>query len=411
MIHEYHREELRHEDGAPQTPWIWNPPGLISTEADNGVITADFRDEQGHRITQEVRGSTPSRQSSFNESSIPYSHTDRHDSTPSRQGSHHRHDGLSSIYAPNTHNDPTPPRRSYDRPSDKSPDYTHDIHRDSAPSRQNSHDRPKETSSVQSLSTQSSLPPLDRPLSRPRDPSSVYYQRYHSPGASDSPPRQSPSRAVYTPEKSTPRRDKPEDASFTAKIDLQPTFSTNIVRIPNHYQSPSRRSSRDEDKVHNLSPTHTHNSSNNMLFSQLTQSMDRLNVGDNSSRPIVRHSSLPIYAPSSFTAGTSELVDEPASILSPLVYSATPKSIAYPIARGYSVPEIHGTHLNTIPEVSPVIGKNLPPSDRTSPASSNEGPPSTSSSSSTSSDPLPRPRTEIYSSVTPALRPGVQSPP
>jgi hypothetical protein len=401
------REELRGEDGAPQTPWIWNPPGLISTEADDGVITADFRDEQGHRIAQEVRGPTPSRQPSsdrITDPSLTYSHPDRRDLTPSRQNSHDRTNGL-SIYTQSSHSDTNLPRRSsYDRPSERSPDYPHDLRRDSTPSRQNSHDKPNEPSSAHSSSSPSSLPPLDRPLGRPKDPSSIYYQRYHSPGASDSPPRQSPSRASHTPDRSSQLsqwRDKPDDQSFTAKIDLQPTFSTNIVRIPDHYQSPSRRGSREDESSRNSASPHAHNPPSNPSVSQLTTRLDRLNVS-NSSGPVIRHSSLPIYASSSSTNGAPAIVDEPASILSPLMYGATPKPANRPVPRGYSVPEIRGPHLNTIPEASPAMGCVQHPSHHTSPASSQEG-------RSSTSNPLPPPPVEFSLTSAPPLR--VPTPP
>src|SRR6202035_1054562 len=104
MSHVSHRDELRGEDGAPQTPWIWNPPGLISTEADSGFITADLRDDQGHRIGQEPRGPTPSRQSSFDR--VPeLSSVSSVYPLPDRHGSNEQSNGPSSVYAHHPRND------------------------------------------------------------------------------------------------------------------------------------------------------------------------------------------------------------------------------------------------------------------------------------------------------------------
>jgi hypothetical protein len=45
------REELYSGDEAPQTPWIWHPPGLISKYAEEGVVTAQFDDSDESVIT------------------------------------------------------------------------------------------------------------------------------------------------------------------------------------------------------------------------------------------------------------------------------------------------------------------------------------------------------------------------
>ncbi|KAJ7637059.1 hypothetical protein FB45DRAFT_742081 [Roridomyces roridus] len=194
-----------------------------------------------------------------------------------------------------------------------------------------------------------SLPALNRPLDRPRQ-----YQREGS----------------YQPE------------TFTSTRDLQPTFSSNIVRTPQHYKTHSQLASRME----HLS---THSHSNSAASSQ--------------SNGLSRHSSLPAPLDSSTSSlaltGVANLVEEPTSMLSPLVIPAqhTHKPSTRPLGRHSSVPVVGASPLSAIPEGPAADGaarRHSPSrhhSRHTSPATSGSGhiltPPR--------SNPLPDPPQEL----------------
>jgi len=225
--------------------------------------------------------------------------------------------------------------------------------RDSTPSRRNSNDS-------MSTSNRSTLPSSDRPLGRPKDPSSAYQQRFNSPNASDASTRDSSSRSSFSNSSASSDRTASVSAqngfavqeSFTSKGELHPTFSTNIVRTPDYYQSASRRNSHEEETA-NRNPSSS--------LSYLTSRMERLGTSHTiqNTTALTRHSSMPssAYSTSSSSAviaHPSDFVDEPTTILSPLMMTTTPKVGIRPITRGQSVPEIRGgSALSAIPEVSP----------------------------------------------------------
>ena len=379
-----HREELygtvgEREDGPdgdqePHTPWIWNPRGLVENGSDQGIITADYRDSHGRRIAQESRGPTPSRQPSFDRSNDPSSsgHSQSHHLEPSqlRQASDPSH-----LNTKHHHRDLTPARHASEPPPDRRGSVDHSI----------------TSSSPTSHISRDALPPLDRPLDRPKDPSSMYYQRRHPEGT---PPSVSPS---VTRPGGAPDRPNPElrqDVTFTSKRELQPTFSTNIVRTPGHYQSPSPN--RNSTSTSSQS-TSSHGSSD----AQLAARMERVILSNaNNPVPLTRQSSLPSQlspsSSSSSMSGVSSFVDEPSSMLSPLMLGATPKPSTRSVSRHYSVPVIGGSSLSAIPETSPSPGSqtSLRPSPRhTSPAATSHErhvtPPNHLS------NPLPAPPVEI----------------
>ncbi|KAJ7138516.1 hypothetical protein C8R43DRAFT_1019388 [Mycena crocata] len=166
------------------------------------------------------------------------------------------------------------------------------------------------------------LPNLDRPLDRPRQYQSQSYQ--------------------------------PE--TFTSSRDLQPTFSTNIVRTPQHYKS--RSSSAGPSQSIYAPPT-----SRGSIDSQLASRMEHLstqsngsNFNSSQSNGLSRQSSLPaqLQGPpsSSSMSGVSSFVDEPASMLSPLVLPSTShKPSTRPLGRHSSVPAVSASSsLSAIPE-------------------------------------------------------------
>ncbi|KDR68462.1 hypothetical protein GALMADRAFT_231427 [Galerina marginata CBS 339.88] len=120
--------------------------------------------------------------------------------------------------------------------------------------------------------------------------------------------------------------------SFTSKIELQPTFSSKIVRTPDHYRN---------DSAHSSSPS-SHRSSRSSIDSQLSSRMASLSTGSssNTSAPLTRQSTMPLTSSSSFSSYysssptkmefasapmlTDHLSDEPDSMLSPLILTKTP---------------------------------------------------------------------------------------
>jgi hypothetical protein len=365
----------RGED-TPHTPWIWNPRGLVENTSDQGIITADYRDSLGRRFAQESRGPTPSRKASFDRSNDP-----------------------SASGQSQTHLREPPQFRQASDPSHLNPQHHR---RDLIPARHTSEPPPDRRGSVDHASTSSSpssqisrdvLPPLDRPLDRPKDPSSMYYQRRHPEGA-PSPTSQGVSRPSNSSDRPNP--EARQEVTFTAKRELQPTFSTNIVRTPGHYQSPSpSRSSTSNSASSQSTPSH------GSTDSQLAARMERVILSNASNPvPLTRQSSLPTQpSPSSSSSsmtGVSSFVDEPSSMLSPLMLGATPKPGTRSVSRHYSVPVIGGSSLSAIPETSPSPASlsSLRPSSRhTSPAATSHErhvtPPSHLS------NPLPAPPAEI----------------
>ncbi|KAJ7442481.1 hypothetical protein B0H11DRAFT_2093837 [Mycena galericulata] len=155
------------------------------------------------------------------------------------------------------------------------------------------------------------LPSLDRPLDRPRQ-----YQREGS----------------YQPE------------TFTAARELQPTFSSNIVRTPQHYRT--RSSSAGPSQPIYAPP------SRGSIDSQLASRMEHLSTSHSNS--LSRQSSLPaqLGGPSSSSmSGVSNFVDEPTSMLSPLVIPQTHKQSSRALGRHSSVPVVSASSsLSAIPE-------------------------------------------------------------
>ncbi|KAJ6590501.1 hypothetical protein DFH09DRAFT_1139525 [Mycena vulgaris] len=164
------------------------------------------------------------------------------------------------------------------------------------------------------------LPNMDRPLDRPRQ-----YQRDGAP---------------YQLE------------NFTSARELQPTFSPNIVRTPQHYQTRSS-SAGPSHPIYAPPPP-----SRGSIDSQLASRMEHLSTQPNSnSNSLSRQSSLPAQfgaqPGSSSMTGVASFVDEPSSMLSPLVGigSTGHKPSGRPLGRHSSVPVVGASSsLSAIPE-------------------------------------------------------------
>ncbi|PPQ97578.1 hypothetical protein CVT26_002306 [Gymnopilus dilepis] len=158
--------------------------------------------------------------------------------------------------------------------------------------------------------------------------------------------------------------------SFTEKIELQPTFSSKIIRTPEHY----RNTNGDSTSSPNRTPSRTSKSS---LDSQLSTRMSQMSIGSSSSTSsttLSRQSSLPLSSSSSFSSLYSasptkpefgsttapgpvladHFSDEPDSILSPLVLSNTPlpappKNLRS-VRNNHPNPLLATQSLDTIPE-------------------------------------------------------------
>lgn len=219
-------------------------------------------------------------------------------------------------------------------------------------------------SSIPSSSSRDALPKLDRPLARPKDPDFYRRRGLSPPKYSDhnlhirhtSSPVQD-----HSPPTAPPVSAQPAPESFTAKQELVPTFSSGIIRTPEYYRNSSRSSS--------VSSTRE-NSQGSM--DSVTSRIQRLSIssGSSSSRPepLTRHSSMP-STPSSTTSESSisgsTLVDEPSSMLSPLMIAQTPKpNNTRPVERHYTYPDMSGASaaqsLATISE-SPANTMDLTP--------------------------------------------------
>ncbi len=198
---------------------------------------------------------------------------------------------------------------------------------------------------------------------------SKYYDKVHTPwvwrprdlddAEEDSPSLKQSSNE--SPNDSRKNSENPADdhESFTAKRELQPTFSVKIVRTPDHYRrqssgsnpsTPSRASSRE---------------SRASMEAALSARLSHLSTGSGSgSQGSIGNSNTTSFDSSGSILG-DQLSDEPSTILSPLMMSHTPIPGSTPL-RGlrshYTHPVIsHG--LEPIPEVTNTSNdSNLTPS-------------------------------------------------
>ncbi|KAK0211496.1 hypothetical protein IW262DRAFT_1280790 [Armillaria fumosa] len=305
--------EENSDDDAPHTPWIWNPPGLVEKEDDQGTIQAEFRDALGNRILQS-RGPTPTRRRSSLE----------HEAPPS----------------------PSPLRLQ------------------------------RHTSTRQSS-----------------EPSAQIYATVPAPrrGASEPPVTQLSSYSQQS-RHSSPERQQPQPQDHRL---LQPTFSTNIVRTPDHYSNNSP--TRPNSSATSLGHVSRKSSRSNSVDPELAAKMDRLSTGP--TQPLVRHSSLPAHSISSSSSSTIHAsapiyTEEPSALLSPLVISHTPALPNRSLGRHHTAPT-----LSSIPETAT---RGTEPSSRTGVETSSRSIQRTSPRHSPGTTTSPRSRTSPHSTNVPS---------
>ncbi|RDB16039.1 hypothetical protein Hypma_003428 [Hypsizygus marmoreus] len=200
----------------------------------------------------------------------------------------------------------------------------------------------KSTDSTPSSRRHASEPAMSDVERTPRPRHATY------PSANGSTPNGSssdqPARPANGPEQDT--------ESFTSRRELKPTFSLKIVRTPEH----SKDSSRSPRSSSSGSPRRSQGSVSSV--DSLAARMDQMNTSDIPSSkgptPLFRNSSMPsIYSSSNQTSsitGAPALVDEPASILSPLVLATPQLPPARTIGRVSTYPDISNSSLGTIAE-------------------------------------------------------------
>ncbi|KAF8621223.1 hypothetical protein AX15_007939 [Amanita polypyramis BW_CC] len=175
----------------------------------------------------------------------------------------------------------------------------------------------------------------------------------HDSGRPRTPPRPSASSVqqnLSTPQGPENRKEQKEEDPYTARRELVPTFSVNIVRTPEHYKSsPSRSSSR--------SSYNSRSSRSSTDPQHLVSKMEGLSTADFPNPPSRQASvinSNNSLQPSTIS-GVPNLVDEPTpNLLSPLLLT-TSKPNNRPLGRHSTFPLVNGpSSLNTIPEASTV---------------------------------------------------------
>ncbi len=177
------------------------------------------------------------------------------------------------------------------------------------------------------------------------EPSSQIYAAAPAPrrGASEPPVTQLSSYSQQS-RHSSPERQQPQQQEHRL---LQPTFSTNIVRTPDHYSnsSPTRPSSSATTPGH----ISRKSSRSNSVDPELAAKMDRLSTGPTQS--VLRQSSLPAHSVSSSSstihASAPIYTEEPSAMLSPLVLSHTPALPNRSLGRHHTAPM-----LSSIPETA-----------------------------------------------------------
>ncbi|KAK7018989.1 hypothetical protein R3P38DRAFT_1282973 [Favolaschia claudopus] len=286
------------EEGlAAATPWIWNPRDL---NPDAGPSSTDNQAAEPASSRRPAQASTlqTAAPPSANQHSTP---TRRTSQAPSPSAAVPPHSAPAA--APITTMPLSPPRMPSPPPGAQILTSPHGYgsqpprppqqrertepapptqHRNTLPTRHSS----EPPADVRPSSSTDTLPPLDRPLDRPRQ-----YQRS----------------SAYQPE------------TFTASRDLQPTFSSNIVRTPQHYKSRSSSVGPSPPPQPLYGPPTSRNSFD---AAQLTSRMEQLSTQP-MPNALSRHSSLPQPLTAQSTGGSitsvGSFVEEPASILSPLL--------------------------------------------------------------------------------------------
>ncbi|KAF8156707.1 hypothetical protein B0H34DRAFT_859416 [Crassisporium funariophilum] len=160
----------------------------------------------------------------------------------------------------------------------------------------------------------------------------------------------------------------PAEPAFTSRQELKPTFSSFIVRTPEHYRPGSATA------IHTSSPSsgsRTSSRGSRGSVDSLSASFSSL-ATSTSPTPLSRHSSMPnaSTSPSAHDFApappppmlTDRFSDEPSSMLSPLNLAQTPKlapaSNLRPVRNHHSNPVIAAQPLSTIPEAPSAPGSS-----------------------------------------------------
>ncbi|KIJ15316.1 hypothetical protein PAXINDRAFT_169118 [Paxillus involutus ATCC 200175] len=315
------KEPSEHTGEEPPTPWIWNPPSLLES-GDRATPTRDFNNRRTGSLDSSTRSaSTPIRD--YGQSSRgPLqggSSTQAHSQTPER--------GTRPDYFYNSRG--------------SSQENHHPA--TSGPTRHSSD--PYDTRLSQT-GAGSSGPSSSNPRTLGQADSWPSRARSQPPAAIDVPPFPAPTPTPTTNSRSAPSSQavfSQEPESFTSKGELHPTFSSNIIRTPTHYQH-SRRSMDDG------SPGYYHPPSPSPPGASPSR-------GPPAPEPLARQSSLPnatsrdIY--SNFTQDLSNSLNPTASSRKRSSGGGTP------LSRSRTEPVI-GPNLSTILESSSTLSSGEP---------------------------------------------------
>lgn len=304
------RESTRDVQGdtAPQTPWIWNPPSLLSTEGtDRATPTRDFNNRR-------------SSQDSIRSNLTPTSYG------PSQRGSQDSH---------NTTSTSTPMRDYF---------YSHPSSRHGSVDSLGS----RSQGGLSQHSISSATPP---PPSSHGRINSIYSSRSSSTGPQYVPPFPAPpsssSSTTAAMSSSATRVQQPlqapvftrEPESFMTRSDFQTTSSSNAVRTPTRY--PARRHT--DETLDHLSRS----------FSAPQASASTASRGLSVPEPLSRHHSLPTTTSPSSMGSLSTFTEDMSSVLSPLINSVQRSVAPHSLSRSRTEPVIPQAHLSTIPESMP----------------------------------------------------------
>lgn len=321
------REELygkENDSGSAHTPWFWNPTRLEDDDEQEGIITAVYRDQAGNKIGRESRGPAPTRHSSLDNHPVDSRPSSSSQARQSSEPTIHR---SSSSASAQVHNYPV----------------------------RHSSEPPPETSSARRRSSSSERPSSS---SHRRDRSQDRSRSSYGPGPTP------PDSASSTTSFNRPRHHE----DFTGHFPLRPTFSTAIIRTPEHYSHSPRRSNSTSSTTSTFSttspatsgatsrtsasPAQTHfPRSSSSSIDSLSQRLNQLSAGE-----VARASEVSSVVMSG-ASGSNVFTDEPSQMLSPLMMN-TPKPLpTRPLGRNHTAP----TPLDSIPEASPIPPAQPPP--------------------------------------------------
>ena len=325
------------DDEEPRTPWIWNPPSLLET-GDRATPTKDFNPRRTGSVDISTHTvSTPTREGSrgpSQESSSAQVSAQLLERRPSSRAN----------YFYSAQDSPTPPQN--------------------APARHTSD--PSDIRSSQSGSA------IAGPSTSSHRSADSWFNRSRSqpPAPNQVPPYPAPTPTILTRSASAQQTTfTQEPETFTSKGELHPTFSSNIIRTPTHYQQGRRSTDELSSTYHSRSPSSAGHSSTSR--------------GPPVPEPVTRQSSLPTVSTSTRDVYSSFSEDLSNSLIPNASSRPRSSGTAGPLSRSRTEPVI--ANLSTIPESSSALSSGeiflAPLRD-----------PSSSSSTESSPDPSPHRR-------------------